>query len=38
LGIEPAALRNNDGGRALILDMGKATLELFDETQATAID
>ena len=29
LGIEPAALWNNDGGRALILDMGKATLELL---------
>jgi catechol 2,3-dioxygenase-like lactoylglutathione lyase family enzyme len=38
LGIEPAAIWNNDGGRALILDMGKATLELFDETQAEVID
>lgn len=38
LGIEPAAIWNNDGGRALILDMGKATLELFDEAQAEAID
>jgi methylmalonyl-CoA/ethylmalonyl-CoA epimerase len=38
LGIEPAAIWNNDGGRALILDMGKATLELFDETQAQVID
>ena len=38
LGIEPAAIWNNDGGRALILDMGKATLELFDETQAAVID
>jgi methylmalonyl-CoA/ethylmalonyl-CoA epimerase len=38
LGIEPSALWNNDGGRALILDMGKATLELFDETQAAVID
>jgi catechol 2,3-dioxygenase-like lactoylglutathione lyase family enzyme len=37
LGIEPAAIWNN-GGRALILDMGKATLELFDETQAETID
>lgn len=38
LGIEPAAIWNNDGGRALILDMGKATLELFDERQAEVID
>lgn len=38
LGIEPSALWNNDGGRALILDMGKATLELFDETQAAVVD
>ena len=38
LGIEPSAIWNNDGGRALILDMGKATLELFDEAQAEAID
>jgi catechol 2,3-dioxygenase-like lactoylglutathione lyase family enzyme len=38
LGLEPAALWNNDGGQALILDMGKATLELFDERQAEVID
>lgn len=38
LGLEPAAIWNNDGGRALILDMGKATLELFDEKQAAVID
>jgi lactoylglutathione lyase len=38
LGIEPAAIWNNDGGRALILDMGKAALELFDERQAEVID
>ena len=38
LGIEPAALWNNDGGHALILNMGKATLELFDEKQAEVID
>ncbi len=38
LGIEPAAIWNNDGGRALMLDMGHATLELFDETQAQVID
>ena len=38
LGIDPSALWNNNGGRALILDMGKATLELFDERQAEVID
>jgi methylmalonyl-CoA/ethylmalonyl-CoA epimerase len=38
LGIQPAQIWNNDGGRALILDMGKATLEIFDEKQAEVID
>lgn len=38
LGIEPAAIWNNGQGRALILDMGSATLEIFDETQAETID
>lgn len=38
LGLEPAALWNNGNGHALILDMGKATLELFDEAQAETID
>jgi catechol 2,3-dioxygenase-like lactoylglutathione lyase family enzyme len=38
LGIEPAAIWNNDGGRALLLEMGNATLEIFDEAQAEAID
>ena len=38
LGIEPAAIWNNDGGQALMLNMGSATLEIFDETQAQIID
>lgn len=38
LGIEPAALWNNEGGRAMLLTMGNATLELFDERQAEVID
>jgi catechol 2,3-dioxygenase-like lactoylglutathione lyase family enzyme len=38
LGIEPAAIWNNDGGQALVLDMGRATLEIFDEAQAQVID
>jgi methylmalonyl-CoA/ethylmalonyl-CoA epimerase len=38
LGIEPAAIWNNDGGAALMLEMGKATLEVFDESHAEAVD
>jgi catechol 2,3-dioxygenase-like lactoylglutathione lyase family enzyme len=38
LGIEPAAVWNNGDGHALVLDMGQATLELFDEAQAETID
>lgn len=38
LGIEPAQFWNNGQGRALILSMGNATLEIFDETQAQTID
>lgn len=38
LGIEPAAVWDNDGGKALMLDMGSATLEIFDERQAEVID
>jgi predicted enzyme related to lactoylglutathione lyase len=38
LGIEPAQFWNNGQGQALILDMGQATLEIFDEIQAQTID
>ena len=38
LGLEPEQLWNNGQGRALILSMGTATLEIFDETQAQTID
>lgn len=38
LGIEPAAIWNNGDGHALVLDLGRATLELFDEPQAETID
>ena len=37
LGIEPAAVWDN-GGKALMLDMGHAALEIFDEAQAGTID
>ena len=38
LGIEPAAIWNNGQGQALVLNMGNATLEIFDEAQAETID
>jgi catechol 2,3-dioxygenase-like lactoylglutathione lyase family enzyme len=38
LGIEPAAIWNNGQGKALVINMGNATLEIFDETQAETID
>lgn len=38
LGIEPAAVWNNGQGRGLVLNMGNATLEIFDENQAETID
>ena len=38
LGIEPAAFWNNEQGRAAMLDLGSAALEIFDEEQAATID
>lgn len=38
LGLEPTQLWTDGDDRALILDLGKATLELFDEPHAEAID
>jgi methylmalonyl-CoA/ethylmalonyl-CoA epimerase len=38
LGIEPTAIWNNGDGKALMLNMGNATLEVFDENQAKLID
>jgi methylmalonyl-CoA/ethylmalonyl-CoA epimerase len=38
LGIEPAQIWNNEQGKGLILDLGRATLELFDEAQAQTVD
>ena len=37
LGIEPAAVWNNGQGQALMLEMGKATMEIFDEEQAVTL-
>lgn len=38
LGLDPAAIWQNDGGQAMMLELGRATLELFDERQAEVID
>lgn len=38
LGLEPAQLWPSDQGRAVVLDLGQATLEIFDESQANTID
>ena len=38
LGIEPAAFFENDGGHAVMVELGRATLEIFDEAQARAVD
>jgi predicted enzyme related to lactoylglutathione lyase len=38
LGIQPSQFWDSDQGRALVLDMGRATLEVFDEEQADTID
>lgn len=38
LGMEPSQAWPADQGRALVLDMGRATLEVFDEKQAQTVD
>jgi predicted enzyme related to lactoylglutathione lyase len=38
LGIEPAQIWTNQDGRAMLLEMGRATLEIFDERQAEIVD
>lgn len=38
LGIEPAAIWTNGDGQAMVLDLGRAMLEIFDEAQAETID
>lgn len=38
LGMEPSQEWPADQGRALVLDMGRATLEVFDEKQAQTVD
>lgn len=38
LGLEPSQVWPEDQGRALVLDLGRATLEVFDEEQAKTVD
>jgi catechol 2,3-dioxygenase-like lactoylglutathione lyase family enzyme len=38
LGLEIAASWQNDGGNAVLLDLGHAALEIFDERQAQVVD
>ena len=38
LGLDPVQTWYNDQGRAVILGLGRATLEIFDESQAQTID
>jgi catechol 2,3-dioxygenase-like lactoylglutathione lyase family enzyme len=38
LGLEPAQIWRNGQGRAVMIDMGRATLEIFDTTQAETVD
>ena len=38
LGLEPSQVWPADQGRALVLDLGRATLEIFDEKQADTVD
>jgi catechol 2,3-dioxygenase-like lactoylglutathione lyase family enzyme len=38
LGLEPSQIWNNEQGKGLILNLGTATLELFDEAQAETVD
>lgn len=38
LGISPSQIWPEEQGRALVLDLGQATLEVFDEKQAETVD
>ena len=38
LGLEPSQEWPQDQGRSLVLDLGRATLEVFDEQQAATVD
>jgi catechol 2,3-dioxygenase-like lactoylglutathione lyase family enzyme len=38
LGLEPAALWINDSDKAMLLNLGRATIEIFDEPHADLVD
>jgi methylmalonyl-CoA/ethylmalonyl-CoA epimerase len=38
LGLEPSQVWPSEQGRAMVLDLGRATLELFDDQQADTVD
>jgi len=38
LGLEPAQVWPSEQGRALVLALGRATIEIFDEKQAETVD
>jgi methylmalonyl-CoA/ethylmalonyl-CoA epimerase len=38
LGLDPSQEWPEEQGRALVLDLGRATLEVFDEKQASTVD
>lgn len=38
LGLEPAHVWTGEMGRALVFELGRATLEIFDEQQANSVD
>jgi methylmalonyl-CoA/ethylmalonyl-CoA epimerase len=38
LGLQPSQVWPEDQGQALVLDLGRATLEVFDEMQANTVD
>lgn len=38
LGLEPSAVWPEEHGRALMIEMGRGTLEIFDERQAETVD
>lgn len=38
LGLEPSQFWDENQGRAMVLELGRATLEVFDETQARTVD
>ena len=38
LGLQPSQFWNNEQGQATVLEMGSATLEIFDDSQAQTVD